>query len=532
MRYDVMQHLPKGGGRLRQNPPWSMDTAVEKPYFYPVRSFFADGIRPDLLSPTGSSSAESSCVPEELYNPGLVHLPPLDDESPPTHSANARFEHVLDERGNHSVVEPSGKVRRCEDEPIRTPGAVQAFGVLVAVQDTEDSLVVRHVSENSSTILGLPPDFLFSLRSFTDTLPELQADALWDNIEFLGQPKPPDTVIDDDDQAPHIFPLSGWGAPGSSSPDVNGGRLLWRCWCAAHRPFVSPSCSESSTSPSLIILEFELQRDTHFPLYPPSSILGAFSDADSISHARFGTWNASDENTIPSSKQGITSVASDTIGLEGQEDWLPSAEDIVESTTNYAKPIPSLEKLRKTNNPEFRLQDVAKHPSPSRRRSHRRSRCNDEIFDANTMNIFAIMEQVNQQLGAVTKIDLFLKVVAGVLKDLTLFHRVLVYQFDEAWNGQVVAELLDWSQNRDLYRGLRFPASDIPEQARALYAINKVRLLYDRTQETARIVVGRQDDLSIPLDLTHCYLRAMSPVHIKCILCSSFQFSLMCYRFE
>jgi light-regulated signal transduction histidine kinase (bacteriophytochrome) len=61
-------------------------------------------------------------------------------------------------------------------------------------------------------------------------------------------------------------------------------------------------------------------------------------------------------------------------------------------------------------------------------------------------------------------LDVFLKVLVGVLKDLTQFHRVLVYQFDEAWNGQVVAELIDWNQTRDLYMGLHFPSTDIPAQ--------------------------------------------------------------------
>jgi len=80
------------------------------------------------------------------------------------------------------------------------------------------------------------------------------------------------------------------------------------------------------------------------------------------------------------------------------------------------------------------------------------------------MDIFAIMAQINEQLGAVTSLNIFLKVVVGILKDLTQFHRVLVYQFDEIWNGQVVAELVDWNQTRDLYMGLHFPASDIPAQ--------------------------------------------------------------------
>ena len=50
---------------------------------------------------------------------------------------------------------------------------------------------------------------------------------------------------------------------------------------------------------------------------------------------------------------------------------------------------------------------------------------------------------------------------------------MLVYQFDEQWNGQTVAELVDWSKTHDLYMGLNFPASDIPKQARDLYAISE-----------------------------------------------------------
>ena len=80
------------------------------------------------------------------------------------------------------------------------------------------------------------------------------------------------------------------------------------------------------------------------------------------------------------------------------------------------------------------------------------------------MDVFAVMAQINEQLGAAPDLDAFLKVTVGVMKDLTQFHRVLMYQFDEAWNGQVVAELVDWKQTHDLYRGLHFPAADIPAQ--------------------------------------------------------------------
>ena len=40
-------------------------------------------------------------------------------------------------------------------------------------------------------------------------------------------------------------------------------------------------------------------------------------------------------------------------------------------------------------------------------------------------------------------------------------------------------------------------------------------MLYDRDQETARLVCRTIEDLETPLDLTHSYLRAMSPIHLK-----------------
>ena len=52
----------------------------------------------------------------------------------------------------------------------------------------------------------------------------------------------------------------------------------------------------------------------------------------------------------------------------------------------------------------------------------------------------------------------------------------------------MVAELVDWTATKDLYRGLHFSATDIPAQARELYTLNKVRLLYDRDQPSARLV--------------------------------------------
>lgn len=150
------------------------------------------------------------------------------------------------------------------------------------------------------------------------------------------------------------------------------------------------------------------------------------------------------------------------MGLEGEENWMPSAEDILESTTSISKPLLALERLRRMT---MRGETPAGGSAGSARARRRRGQDKAQPGSVGMMDIFAVMSQINEQLGAATDLETFLKTVVGVIKDLTQFHRVLVYQFDEVWNGQVVAELVDWSQTHDLYRRLHFPASDIPAQA-------------------------------------------------------------------
>ncbi|OAV86588.1 hypothetical protein PTTG_29821 [Puccinia triticina 1-1 BBBD Race 1] len=136
-------------------------------------------------------------------------------------------------------------------------------------------------------------------------------------------------------------------------------------------------------------------------------------------------------------------------------------------------------------------------------------------FSGDSVEVLSILSQLNNQFDKADDMPTFLKMAIGLVRELTGFDRVMIYKFDESWNGQVIAELVDWKRTRNLYRGLRFPASDIPAQARELYNINKVRMLYDRDQPTARLMCKSQEELSKPLNMTHCHLRAMSPIHIK-----------------
>ena len=168
-------------------------------------------------------------------------------------------------------------------------------------------------------------------------------------------------------------------------------------------------------------------------------------------------------------------------GLEGDEQWYPNAEDVLESTTSHSKPLRALERMRRMNradNMPRRGTGSGSGTGSSGSNGTRGGRGHHRVHGARqagigTMDIFAVLAQVNDQLGSAPNLETFLKVVVGVIKDLTQFHRVLVYQFDDSWNGQVVAELVDWRQTHDLYKGLHFPATDIPPQARELYKISE-----------------------------------------------------------
>lgn len=178
--------------------------------------------------------------------------------------------------------------------------------------------------------------------------------------------------------------------------------------------------------------------------------------------------------------KALPKTPTSTIGLE------VSPEERLKSTTRRSKPLKVLEIARR------------KHQS-----------------GVSSMDIFSAMTQAQQQLASAKSVQQVFDVVVGIISELTGFHRVMFYRFDKHKNGCVEAELVDLRASEDLFRGLHFPASDIPKQARELYKINRIRILYDRDAETARLVCRDIKDFEKPLDLSHSYLRAISPVHLK-----------------
>jgi hypothetical protein len=121
----------------------------------------SEGIRSHR--PTGSS-ATSAQAPDSSeaatgseYDDADTEEEEEEDDDDDDHSGTQeeepiitfRFEHTENTDGHHVVVGREGVLRRCEDEPITTPGAVQGFGVLMVLEEDFETgdLAVRQVSE-------------------------------------------------------------------------------------------------------------------------------------------------------------------------------------------------------------------------------------------------------------------------------------------------------------------------------------------------------------------------------------------------
>lgn len=117
------------------------------------------------------------------------------------------------------------------------------------------------------------------------------------------------------------------------------------------------------------------------------------------------------------------------------------------------------------------------------------------------------------QMEGATSLYGISQLAATEIRRITGFDRVLVYRFDEHWNGSVVAE--DRNDQLPSYLGLRFPASDIPAQARELYRVNRLRLIADANYTPVPIIPASRLDSDQPLDLSHAALRSVSPIHLE-----------------
>lgn len=122
-----------------------------------------------------------------------------------------------------------------------------------------------------------------------------------------------------------------------------------------------------------------------------------------------------------------------------------------------------------------------------------------------------LVDLLSHRLALVHDVTELCALACAEIQRLTGYQRVLAYEFDSEWNGLVIAECARQGE-ASRYLGLRFPASDIPPQARALYHAVPLRVIADASDAGAPLL-GMDGEAGHP-DLSHTLLRSVSPMHL------------------
>ncbi len=140
----------------------------------------------------------------------------------------------------------------------------------------------------------------------------------------------------------------------------------------------------------------------------------------------------------------------------------------------------------------------------------------EEIDDQARGSLDSLYPQIRrfvQDLQTAQTIETLNDTAVAQVRALTDFDRVMVYRFDEQWNGTVVAE--DRNDALPAYLDLHFPASDIPAQARDLYRLNRLRIIPDAGYQPVPVAPPQNPVTNAVLDMSFSALRSVSPVHVE-----------------
>jgi len=135
------------------------------------------------------------------------------------------------------------------------------------------------------------------------------------------------------------------------------------------------------------------------------------------------------------------------------------------------------------------------------------------LFADEPSDLLGLVQGLVQRIQIAESTQLLFEAVTEGVRTVCGFDRVMVYRFMQDGSGAVVAET--HADGMEPYLGLRYPASDIPSQARALYVRNRIRLIADAHYTPAPLLTAADGQGGKPLDLSMSVLRSVSPIHLE-----------------
>ena len=129
------------------------------------------------------------------------------------------------------------------------------------------------------------------------------------------------------------------------------------------------------------------------------------------------------------------------------------------------------------------------------------------------------VDVINQSLSFIEIVNQYddfksyCQAITEKIRALLGYDRVMVYKFDEDFNGEVFAESL--KEGLEPFLGLNYPHTDIPPQARELYKKSPIRILVDVNQKPVALCTLNETLTHASIDLGDSILRSVSPIHIE-----------------
>jgi light-regulated signal transduction histidine kinase (bacteriophytochrome)/CheY-like chemotaxis protein len=133
-----------------------------------------------------------------------------------------------------------------------------------------------------------------------------------------------------------------------------------------------------------------------------------------------------------------------------------------------------------------------------------------DVAESETLGLLDVTNALARLRGAKSMQGFYRACVREVSR-ISGYDRVMLYRFLPDWTGEVIAEEAA-AKLKTRFLGRRFPASDIPSQARALYRKSNIRLLADVDAVPDTLLPDRLPG-GAPLDQSHSLLRGFSDVH-------------------
>lgn len=136
-----------------------------------------------------------------------------------------------------------------------------------------------------------------------------------------------------------------------------------------------------------------------------------------------------------------------------------------------------------------------------------------QVDSSSFLNVYQELKYAMSAVEAAPDTEETCNIAIRELKKISGFDKIMIYRFDEHWNGDVIAEVKE--EGMDRYLGLKFPASDIPKQARELYRKTAYRLIPNIAYEPVRLYPVINPLTNVFTDLSLSNLRSVAAVHLE-----------------